>query len=151
MDGGGGGANTLLTRYRLGRDGRGRASTYNYSTYSQNTEYRIQKLMTHVHKITNVPVLPYSSLGLNFFDAGKSKINYFRLWKKLALVIDVACIRNHYVPRHINRRYINTYYCRFCGSVLHSTQWGIGNASLQPGASSSKVRLGVYSNKNYIF
>jgi hypothetical protein len=32
-------------------------------------------------------------------------------------------------------------FCRYCGSVLHSTQWDIENALLQPETSSSKVRL----------
>jgi hypothetical protein len=46
------------------------------------------------------------ALKLDDFDAGKSIIPAIgRGW---ALVMNVAPIKNHYVPRPINNRYINS-------------------------------------------
>ncbi len=102
--------------------------THNIHYRIQNTEHRIQNTENHVHKITNVPVF-YMALGLNDFDAGKSITQLFLAQMALASLVAISgpqkvsifraspsngpcngsCShQNHYLPRLINNRYINS-------------------------------------------
>ncbi len=70
----------------------------------QNTQNR-ENTETHVHKITNAPVF-YMALGFNDFDEGKSITLAIG---RVGLSKWIFPHQNHYVPRHINNRYINSY------------------------------------------
>jgi hypothetical protein len=67
------------------------AITNNYTVHSCS--------QSHVHKITNVPVF-YLAVGLNDFLWGQIQ---YGLWKW------IFPLRNHFVPRHLHIRYINSY------------------------------------------
>jgi hypothetical protein len=86
--GGGVGERVILhTRYRWGRGGGERVSNVTLRTCrkKQNTEYRIQNTE---YRIQNTET--YMALRLNDFD------------------LEGGPHQNHYVPRHINNRYINS-------------------------------------------